>query len=48
MQIRACQEPDEQQVVALGQACGLTRPWNDPYKDIARKDRLPAMREVCA
>lgn len=22
-------------VVALWQACGLTRPWNDPYKDIA-------------
>jgi ribosomal protein S18 acetylase RimI-like enzyme len=28
-----------EQVVALWQACGLTRPWNDPYKDIffARK-----------
>ncbi len=22
-------------VVALWQACGLTRPWNDPYKDIS-------------
>jgi ribosomal protein S18 acetylase RimI-like enzyme len=24
-------------VVALWRACGLTRPWNDPHKDIARK-----------
>jgi len=24
-------------VVALWQECGLTRPWNDPGKDIARK-----------
>ncbi|MCB2029660.1 MAG: GNAT family acetyltransferase, partial [Rhodoferax sp.] len=24
-------------VVALWQACGLTRPWNDPARDIARK-----------
>jgi ribosomal protein S18 acetylase RimI-like enzyme len=26
---------DVEAVVALWQACGLTRPWNDPYKDIA-------------
>lgn len=25
------------QVIALWQACGLTRPWNDPDKDIDRK-----------
>jgi len=24
-------------VVALWEACKLTRPWNDPHKDIARK-----------
>ena len=24
-------------MVALWQACGLVRPWNDPHKDIARK-----------
>ena len=24
-------------VEALWQKCGLTRPWNDPYRDIARK-----------
>ena len=37
MLIRAYQNPDEAAVVALWQACDLTRPWNDPYKDIARK-----------
>ena len=28
---------DTPDVVALWRACGLTRPWNDPHKDIARK-----------
>src|SRR5690606_26443880 len=28
---------DTEQTVALWQACGLTRPWNDPHKDIERK-----------
>lgn len=28
---------DEAAVVALWQRCGLTRPWNDPSKDIRRK-----------
>lgn len=37
MDIRAYQPADEEAVVALWQACGLTRPWNDPRKDIARK-----------
>ncbi len=44
MHIRPYQEPDQAQVVALWQACGLTRPWNDPYKDIARK--LTVQREL--
>ncbi|MGE0211388.1 MAG: GNAT family acetyltransferase [Parvibaculaceae bacterium] len=26
---------DVEEVVALWEACGLTRPWNDPAKDIA-------------
>lgn len=26
-----------QEVIALWDACGLTRPWNDPNKDIDRK-----------
>ena len=28
---------DQLQVIALWHTCGLTRPWNDPAKDIARK-----------
>lgn len=28
---------DLEAVVALWQSCDLTRPWNDPYKDIHRK-----------
>ena len=37
MQIRPFAPADEAAVIALWQACGLTRPWNDPHKDIARK-----------
>jgi len=37
MAIRSFEPADERAVVALWQACGLTRPWNDPHKDIARK-----------
>jgi ribosomal protein S18 acetylase RimI-like enzyme len=36
-EIRSFRAADEEAVVALWQACGLTRPWNDPYKDIRRK-----------
>lgn len=35
--IRAFRAADEAQVIALWERCGLTRPWNDPRKDIARK-----------
>ena len=28
-------------VIALWQACGLTRPWNDPAADIALARRGP-------
>lgn len=35
--IRPFVASDTESVVALWQACGLTRPWNDPYRDIARK-----------
>jgi ribosomal protein S18 acetylase RimI-like enzyme len=34
------EDADEEQVVALWHACGLTRPWNDPHLDIARKKRV--------
>jgi ribosomal protein S18 acetylase RimI-like enzyme len=37
VRIRAFQPADEAAVVALWKECGLTRPWNDPHKDIARK-----------
>lgn len=35
--IRAYVPADEAAVVALWQEAGLTRPWNDPRRDIARK-----------
>ena len=34
--IRSLSAADEEAVVALWRAVGLTRPWNDPHKDIAR------------
>ena len=37
MQVRTFTPADSEAVVQLWQDCGLTRPWNDPYKDIARK-----------
>ena len=37
MNIRSYRETDEAAVVALWGACNLTRPWNNPQKDIARK-----------
>jgi len=37
MQTRPFDREDEPAVVALWKECGLTRPWNDPHKDIARK-----------
>jgi ribosomal protein S18 acetylase RimI-like enzyme len=44
MQIRPYLDSDEESVVTLWQTCGLTRPWNDPHKDIARK--LEVQREL--
>ena len=37
MQVRGFVPGDADAVVALWERCGLTRPWNDPRKDIARK-----------
>jgi ribosomal protein S18 acetylase RimI-like enzyme len=37
MKIRSFRPADEDGVVALWHACGLTRPWNDPRRDIQRK-----------
>lgn len=35
MQIRPFIESDRAALIALWQACGLTRPWNDPDTDIS-------------
>ena len=35
--IRPFELADEPAVIALWEECKLTRPWNDPQKDIARK-----------
>jgi ribosomal protein S18 acetylase RimI-like enzyme len=40
MEIRPFQTGDQDAVIALWQRCGLTRPWNDPVKDIRRKLRV--------
>jgi ribosomal protein S18 acetylase RimI-like enzyme len=44
MQIRAFEEGDADEVVALWRLCGLIREWNDPHHDIARK--LLVQREL--
>lgn len=40
LHIRAYEAGDEAAVVALWNVCGLVRPWNDPHKDIARKQTV--------
>jgi ribosomal protein S18 acetylase RimI-like enzyme len=40
MLIRPFTSADEAAVVALWERCGLTRPWNDARKDIARKQNV--------
>jgi ribosomal protein S18 acetylase RimI-like enzyme len=35
--IRPFRIQDEAALIALWEAAGLTRPWNDPHRDIARK-----------
>ncbi|MEO8281076.1 MAG: GNAT family acetyltransferase [Ideonella sp.] len=44
MKIRSFVESDQDAVIRLWQACGLTRPWNDPVADIRRK--LQVQREL--
>lgn len=36
LEIRSYETTDQDAVVALWDACGLLRPWNDPASDIAR------------
>lgn len=38
---REIADDDVEQVVALWEACGLTRPWNDPHRDVADARRIP-------
>jgi|TARA_B100001105_G_scaffold98997_1_gene79102 ribosomal protein S18 acetylase RimI-like enzyme len=35
--VRSFAPGDRTRVARLWEACGLTRPWNDPYRDIDRK-----------
>lgn len=42
MTIRAYRASDDTAIITLWQRCDLTRPWNDPRKDIARKLRVNA------
>jgi ribosomal protein S18 acetylase RimI-like enzyme len=37
MNIRVFEPADEAAVIDLWEQCGLTRPWNNPQKDIQRK-----------
>ena len=37
MRVRPFTEDDTERVIQLWNDCGLTRPWNDPRKDIERK-----------
>ena len=39
MALRDFSDGDTEAVVTLWQRCGLTRPWNDPHKDITRKTK---------
>ena len=51
IKLRSAEDADVEALVALWDACGLTRPWNDPREDIAfargkpNSDVLVAMRE---
>ncbi|MBV9192111.1 MAG: GNAT family acetyltransferase [Betaproteobacteria bacterium] len=44
MEIRPFHAADEAAVIALWERCKLTRPWNDPRKDVSRK--LGVQREL--
>ncbi len=41
-------DDDVEQVVGLWRACGLTRPWNDPYVDVAEARRHPTSTVLVA
>jgi ribosomal protein S18 acetylase RimI-like enzyme len=41
LSIAPIEDADVADVIALWQACGLTRPWNDPQADVALARRRP-------
>ena len=45
---RAIEDRDVEAVVALWKACGLTRTWNDPYKDISFARQAPSSTVLVA
>lgn len=45
--IRIAVPDDDRALVALWQTCGLTRPWNDPIRDLARARHSPDARVFC-
>lgn len=45
---REIADDDVEQVVGLWRACGLTRPWNDPYADVAEARRNPTSTVLLA
>ncbi|WP_277208687.1 GNAT family acetyltransferase [Isoptericola croceus] len=46
--LREITDDDVAQVVALWRECDLTRPWNDPYRDIADARRNPTSTVLVA
>jgi ribosomal protein S18 acetylase RimI-like enzyme len=48
MHIRPFQEADRAAVLALWQACGLTRPWNPPEGDLDRAVQSPSSAVLVA
>jgi ribosomal protein S18 acetylase RimI-like enzyme len=48
LKIRAASAPDEAEIVALWQDCGLTRPWNDPNADFALAMRTDTSKIIVA
>ena len=48
MHIRQFQEADRAAVLALWQACGLTRPWNPPEGDLDRAVQSPSSAVLVA
>ena len=42
MRIRPLQDADVTAVIELWESCGLTRPWNDPHKDINFAKQSPS------